>query len=169
MGASTMQSAPNSQPHWDDAVLAELRDLYEPLRRFAAVATRYDIDPDDVVQEAYTRFLSGDRSEIRDVGAYLRRSIINLAHNERRRERRATAATQRLGDTEATTDIYPSALVDLMDLDPRDRALLYLVDVEGFPTADAAATVGIAGPAARMALSRARKTLRKSIEMDAGR
>ncbi len=156
-------------PQWDDELLQQLHDLYQPLRRFAAVVGRRTVEPDDLVQEVFTRFLSNDRREVSDVGAYLRRSIVNLASNERRRSRRADRAQHRLDHELSATDAYPSALADLMRLDARDRALLYLVDVEGFPTADAASIAGMAAPAARMALSRARKVLRSSIEMESGR
>ena len=165
MGVTEMQRA----PQWDDAVLAQLRDLYAPLRRFAAVVGRIDVEPDDLVQEAFTRFLSGDRSGVIDIGAYLRRSIVNIATNERRRHRRADAAHVRLGVEGSVDDQYPSALADLLSIDARDRALLYMVHVEGSPTADAADACGMSGPAARMALSRARKALRGTIEMEQGR
>lgn len=148
---------------WDDGLLQQLRDLYEPLRRFAGVVGRFDVEPDDLVQEAYTRFLSTEREAINDLGAYLRRSIVNLASNERRRLRRANAAQHRLDPAESASDTYPSGLADLMQLDARDRALLYLVDVEGHSVSDAADTVNLAAPAARMALSRARKALRTTI------
>ena len=156
-------------PAWDDTLLQQLRDLYEPLRRFAAVVGRVDVDPDDLVQEAFTRFLSGDRSAVIDMGAYLRRSIVNLATNERRRMRRAAAAHIRVGAHDGVDDHYPSALTNLLSIDARDRALVYMVDVEGFPTAVAARACAMSGPAARMALSRARKTLRGLVEMEQGR
>ena len=155
-----------TQPAWDDGLLQRLRDLYEPLRRFAGVVGRLDVEPDDLVQEAYTRFLSADRGTIDDLGSYLRRSIVNIATNERRRLRRASAAQHRLDRDKGAFDAYPSGLGDLMRLDARDRALLYLVDIEGHPIANAAITVNLAAPAARMALSRARKALRTTIAME---
>lgn len=164
LGAAAMRSAsqwPTSQ--WDESLLQHLRDLYEPLRRFAGVVGRFDVEPDDLVQEAYTRFLSAERSDVTDLGAYLRRSIVNLASNERRRLRRASNVQHRIDLTDGVADHYPSGLSDLMQLDARDRALLYLVDVEGHSVGEAAATVNLAAPAARMALSRARKALRTTI------
>jgi RNA polymerase sigma-70 factor (ECF subfamily) len=156
----------DAAPTWDERALDELRRLYEPLRRFAAIAGRLDVEPDDLVQEAYTRFLAGDRSGVEDVGAYLRRTIVNLASNERRRSRRADAATQRLAPDASRTDSYPSALADLLGLDPRDRALLYLVDVDGYQAKEAAAIVGVNAAAARMALSRGRRALRTALETE---
>ena len=47
-------------------------------------------------------------------------------------------------------DDYPSDLDDLLRLPPRVRALLYLVEVEGRTTADAADMVGMSGANARV-------------------
>jgi DNA-directed RNA polymerase specialized sigma24 family protein len=147
------------------ATLDELRALYEPLRRYAAVVGRWDVEPDDLVQEAFTKVLAVPEGNVRDARAYLRRTILNLATNERRRLRRATAALQRAGGSGAEgTDAYPSELADLMRLEPRVRGLLYLVEVEGEPIAAAAEAVGMDAAAARMALSRARRRLRADID-----
>lgn len=145
---------------WGDELLAELRDLYPALRRFAGVVGRFDVEPDDLVQEAYARFLSAPRTHVDDLGAYLRRTIVNVATNERRRRHRSAAAQLKLADDGVANDMYPSALADLLAVDPRDRALLYLVDIEGHTVNAAATIVGMNAPAARMAISRARKTLR---------
>ena len=70
---------------WSPEGLGELRTLYGPLRRFAAVIGRWDVEPDDLVQEAYARVLRRREIEIEDLGPYLRRTIVNLATDERRR------------------------------------------------------------------------------------
>jgi DNA-directed RNA polymerase specialized sigma24 family protein len=154
-----------SEREWRAGTLDDLRALYEPLRRYAAVVGRFDVDPDDLVQEAFTKVLEVPVGTVRDTRAYLRRTILNLATNERRRLRRATAALQRAsgGGAEGADD-YPSELADLMRLEPRVRGLLYLVEVEGEPIADAAAEVGMDAAAARMALRRARRRLRADID-----
>ena len=110
----------------------------------------------------------GGLDGIDDPAAYLRRTIVNVASNERRRAaigRRAVARHN--ADVSAQTrPEYPSDLDELRRLPARDRALLYLTEVEGAPIAEAAATVGCSEGAARMALSRARRTLRKLLEDD---
>lgn len=68
---------------WGPERVQELRRLYEPLRRFAGVVGRWDVEPDDLVQAAFTNVLVRPAGEIRDLGAYLRRTIANLAANER--------------------------------------------------------------------------------------
>jgi DNA-directed RNA polymerase specialized sigma24 family protein len=146
------------------ATLDELRSLYEPLRRYAAVVGRYDVEPDDLVQEAFARALNAQVAQVRDLRAYLRRTILNLALNERRRTRRAAVAYARVAADDADADSYPSELADLMRIEPRVRGLLYLVEVEGEAIAVAADAVGMAAPAARMALTRARRRLRDELD-----
>jgi RNA polymerase sigma-70 factor (ECF subfamily) len=148
---------------WTADTLDELRALYEPLRRYAAVVGRYDVEPDDLVQEAFTRILMAREGTVHDTRAYLRRTIVNLAMNERRRARRAVAAFQRAGANGRGPDDYPSELADLMRLEPRVRGLLYLVEIEGEQITDAAEVVGMSAAAARMALSRARRRLREEL------
>jgi RNA polymerase sigma factor (sigma-70 family) len=150
-----------------DLVLDELRALYGPVRRYAAVVGRYDVDPDDLVQEAFTRVLRVPREQIRDLPAYLRRTVLNLALNERRRQRRASNAIGRLRDDGERPDSYPSELTDLMRLEPRVRGLLYLVEIEGEQVHAAAELVGMSAAAARMALSRARRRLRAELDEEA--
>ena len=62
--------------------LGSLRELYPAVRRFAAVVSRPDLDCGDLVQEAFTRALvARGQEDIRDLGAYLRRTVVNLAKN----------------------------------------------------------------------------------------
>ncbi|HEX5615497.1 MAG TPA: sigma factor [Acidimicrobiia bacterium] len=148
------------EERWGAERIRELRELYPPLRRYAAVVGRSDVDPDDLVQQAFTEVLARDPHVIQNLGAYVRRTIVNLASNERRRTRRAVLAASTLVTDGVARDDYPSELADLLALAPRDRALLYLVEVEGATTEEAAVAVGMRAPAARMALTRARRRLR---------
>jgi DNA-directed RNA polymerase specialized sigma24 family protein len=147
--------------------MRQLKELYEPLRRFAAVIGRWDVDPDDLVQDAYSKVLMKHSSQIQDLGPYLRRTIVNLATDERRRRGRGTAVLHRLGPSAGSSDAYPSDLEDLMRLQPRVRALLFLVEVEGQQIADAAELVGMSHSNARVALMRARRRLRAELTMEA--
>lgn len=167
-GSDPAPQAPDLAASLQHRMLDELGALYEPTRRFAAMIGRHDVEPDDLVQEAFARVLLVERARIDDLGRYLRRIIANLAHNERRRLRRRAIASARLGDDVASIDRYPSDLTDLLRIEPRVRGLLYLVDVEGEAIATAAELVGMAPPAARMALTRARRRLKAALheEMD---
>ena len=155
------------EERWDPDGIRRLRDLYEPLRRFAAVIDRYDVDPDDLVQNAYAKVLALHPDDIRELGPYLRRMIANLATDERRRTTRASVALRRIGPPDPTTDTYPSDLEDLMRLPARVRALLYLVDIEQVTVGDAAEVVGMSNGSARVALVRARRRLRSELTMEA--
>ncbi|HEY3669687.1 MAG TPA: sigma-70 family RNA polymerase sigma factor [Acidimicrobiia bacterium] len=152
---------------WDADDVRSLRELYPGLRRFAAVVSRPDLDPDDLVQEAFTRALvARSRSEVPNLGAYLRRTIVNLAKNERRRLARGSVAQARLVPSEDAVTAPPSDLSDLLRLDPVSRGLLFLVEVEGASIREAAVAVGCTEAAARMRLSRARRRLRAELEAE---
>ena len=155
------------EERWDPSGIQELRALYEPLRRFAAVIGRWDVDPDDLVQDAYAKVLRRSQTEIRELGPYLRKTIANLASDGRRRDRRAETARLRVAESAATTDDYPSDLDDLMRLPQKVRALLYMVEVERQPIAVAADAVGMSGANARVVLMRARRRLRSELDAEA--
>jgi DNA-directed RNA polymerase specialized sigma24 family protein len=148
---------------WSAEALHALRDQYEPLRRFAAVIGRWDVEPDDLVQEAFAKVLAKEPADIRDLGPYLRRMVVNLATDERRRFGRAASAAPKIATDGAASDSYPSDLSDLLSLPPRVRALLYMVEVEGQQIAPAADAVGMSSSSARVALLRARRRLRAEL------
>ncbi|MGQ0825370.1 MAG: RNA polymerase sigma factor [Actinomycetota bacterium] len=154
------------EERWSPGGLAELRALYGPLRRFAGVVGRWDVEPDDLVQEVFAKVLARRRADIDDLGPYLRRAIVNLATDERRRARRGADLSARLQAPTAHTDAYPHELEELLKLDGRVRALMYLVEVEGWPIADAAETVQMSPTAARVALMRARRRLRTELSVE---
>ena len=116
--------------------------LYPALRRFAAVAGPTDVEPDDLVQEAVARALRiRPLTELDEPLAYLRRTILNLARNRRRGLARGRVAFARLRPSESTTAEYGSDLTDLDRLTPVARAVLFLVEVEGWTFAAAARTL----------------------------
>ena len=151
------------EDRWTADDLEALRAQYEPLRRFAAVIGRWDVEPDDLVQEAFAKILAKQPAQIRDLGPYLRRMVVNLATDERRRFGRAASAAPKIATDGASTDSYPSDLSDLLSLPPRVRALLYMVEVEGQQIAPAADAVGMSSSSARVALLRARRRLRAEL------
>jgi RNA polymerase sigma-70 factor (ECF subfamily) len=140
--------------------------LYPALRRWAAVTGPPGVEPDDLVQEAVARTLRHHTlGELDDPGAYLRRTIVHLAANQRRGMARLRRAVTRIGrDDEGRTPEYASDLSDLLHLAPASRALLYLVVVEGHSYAEAANALGISEEAARTRASRARRRLRLDIQ-----
>lgn len=73
-------------------------------------------------------------SDLDHPGAYLRRTMLNLAKSHNRRMgvfRRKMAVVG--GDAPGTADPeYPSDLSQLLELPPTERAALYLAEVEGY-------------------------------------
>ena len=139
--------------------------LYPSLRRFAAVAGPTDVEPDDLVQEAVAQALRRrPLTELDEPLAYLRQTILNLARNRRRGLARARRTLERIDATKDRGEEYASDLADLDRLGPVARAVLFLVEVEGWTFAAAANQVGLSEAAARTTASRARRRLRTEIE-----
>ncbi len=140
------------------------RELYPSLRAFAAAVGSWDVEPDDLVQEALARSLRRHRLiDLESPAAYLRTTIVNLTmsagrHRAVRRRTWARVATE--GSIEQP---MPSDLADLEQLGPLDRAVMYLVHVEGRSHAEAAAVLGITEQASRSRSSRATAVLRRTI------
>ena len=138
-----------------------IAELYPSMRRFAAVVGPVEVDPDDLVQEAFVKNLEqGSFARLDNPGAYLRRSILNLASNHRRRLGRRHRALQRVVVPESYRPSYPSDVAELLRLSPRARAVLYLISVEGQSFAEVAEVLDCSEPAARAAASRGRRRLR---------
>ena len=138
-----------------------LAGLYPSLRRFAAVVSSSDGDPDDLVQAAVERLLR--RSiDVSDPGAYLRRTMVRLESNRRRGLGRFRQAVTRLW---ASThhDHYPSDLSVLDLLAPLDRSIVFLIDVEGWPSKTVGAQLGLTDAAVRTRATRARAEMRRHL------
>lgn len=141
--------------------------LYPGLRRLAAVSGGAGDDPDDLVQEAITRTLRTLQrqgialTDLDNPGAYLRRTVVNVAANRRRSLARWRGAMSRIGrPDDASMPDYTSDLADLLRVDPQTRAVLYLVEVEDLSYAEVGALLGLSEEAARARASRARRRLR---------
>ena len=144
--------------------------LYARLRRFAAVVAPLDVEPDDLVQEAFARALRvRPLDEFDDVAAYLGRTMLNLAANARRRAGHRQRALARLGPVgRPAPPTYPSDLAMLSSLAPDVRAVLYLAEVECWTYAEIGEFVGCTEVAARRRACRGREALRTVLENDDG-
>lgn len=146
-----------------------ITSLYPTLRKIAAVAGSVDIEPDDLVQEALVRALrKGPISDLDNPLAYLRKTIVHLASNQRRSLGRRRKALTRLSTEESWLPSYPADVEAILDLPPRQRAILYLVEVEGVPYAEVAEQLGMTAMAARTMANRARKQARVALEVLGG-
>ena len=146
-----------------------IRQLYLPLQRYAAVVAPADVDPDDLVQEAFLRAVrKGSVCELNHPNAYLRKTICNLASNSRRRFIRQRRALARLGNPGAVPAEYPSDLGDLMNLHPVARAVLYMREIEGRTHGEIAALLGRTEVGVRSIAARARRQLRDELTEEVG-
>jgi DNA-directed RNA polymerase specialized sigma24 family protein len=140
------------------------RGLYIGLRRFAASVGPDQIEPDDLVQEAVARTLRHHRlADLENAEAYLRQAIVSVASTSVRRESAWRSARLRLAAPGVESQPVPSDLADLARLAPIDRAVMWLVHVEGHTHREAAALLGVSEQASRTRASRARQQLKRCI------
>jgi DNA-directed RNA polymerase specialized sigma24 family protein len=153
----------------DESERELISSLYPALRRIAAVAGSVDVEPDDLVQEALMRVLRrGPITDLDNPLAFLRKTIVNLASNQRRSLGRRRRALSRLSHEEGWVPSYPADIEAILDLPPRQRAILYLVEVEDVPYAEAAEQLGMTAVAARAMANRARRKARAALEVAGG-
>ena len=147
------------------------KECYPALRRFAAVVGPEECDPDDLLQEAVYRVLRRHRlDELDHPMAYLRRTVLNLASDERRRFGVARRALRRLApDRRDRTDDYPSDLGDLEHLSPAERAVLYLSEVDGYRFAEIGRMLGCSEAAARKRAMNGRRRLYAALTEEVSR
>lgn len=160
---------PKQRSSIDERERELITSLYPSLRKIAAVAGSVDVEPDDLVQEALVRALRrGPLTDLDNPLAFLRKTIVHLASNQRRSLGRRRKALGRLSLEEAWMPSYPADVEAILDLPPRHRAILYLIEVEGVPYAEAAEQLGITTEAARTMANRARKKARAALEVAGG-
>lgn len=137
------------------------RDLYPRLRRFAAVVGPVEEDPDDLVQEALMRTLRKRRlTDLESPERYLQTVIVRVASNQRRALGYRRRLVQRLAPATEAPPSFPSDLTELFRLPAHVRAVLYLVEVEGWSFRAAAEVAGCSEGAARARASRGLRQLR---------
>ena len=127
-------------------------------------------DAEDVVQEAFIRWLGTDRSAVREPEGFLRRIVNRLALDvlKSARRRRETYVGPWLPEPvvedapEDVDDVTLPLLMALERLSPLERAAFLLHDVFGAPFEEVAETVGRDVAACRQLASRARTHVRAS-------
>ena len=143
-----------------DAARLRLAGAYPVVRRFAAVVGPPDVEPDDLVQDAFVAALTRGLDEIDDLLAYLRRTILNLSASSRRTWVRRHASLSRLGPATTTEELQTPLVSEIQRLPVPLRAALWLADVEGWSYAEVGDILGCSEEAARTRASRARRRLR---------
>jgi RNA polymerase sigma-70 factor, ECF subfamily len=145
---------------------------FEPLRpKLMRVAYRMlgsVHDAEDIVQEAFIRWMNTDRSDIREPEAFLRRTITRLCLDQLKsaRRQRETYIGPWLPDPiveeQEVEDVTLPLMLALERLSPLERAVFLLHDVFGVSFEEIAVTVGREPAACRQLATRARDHVREA-------
>jgi RNA polymerase sigma-70 factor (ECF subfamily) len=144
---------------------------FDPLRpKLIRVAYRMlgsVADAEDVVQEAFIRWMKADRAAVIEPEAFLRRTVTRLCLDQLKsaRNRRETYVGPWLPDPiveeeEDAEDVTLPLMLALERLSPLERAAFLLHDVFGLPFEEVAATIDRDTAACRQLASRARQHVR---------
>lgn len=144
-------------------------------RRLLAVAFRVlgsDADAQDVVQEAWTRFVRADVDEIHNVQAWLTTVVTRLCLDLLRRSREQPRRPEELPDPGTGEDpeevvllageLTAAFTVVVEELTPPQRVALILHDVFGAPFEEIARILGTSTGSAKKLASRARGRVRRT-------
>lgn len=155
-----------------DAGLSEAAASFEPLRhKLIRVAYRMlgsVADAEDVVQEAFIRWMNAERAEVRVPEAFLRRMVMRMCLDELKsaRHQRETYIGPWLPDPvveeEEQDDVTVPLMLALERLSPLERAAFLLHDVFGLAFDEVAATIQREPAACRQLAARARANVRES-------
>jgi len=154
---------------------AEAAGSFDPLRpRLLRVAYRMlgsVADAEDVVQEAFIRWLGADHATVREPEAYLRRTVTRLCLDQLKsaRHRRETYIGPWLPDPileeeqeEEEEDVTLPLMLALERLSPLERAAFLLHDVFGLAFEEVATTIERDTAACRQLAARARAHVREA-------
>lgn len=160
----------------NDAVHVELEDAaasFGPLRpRLLRVAYRMlgsVVDAEDVVQEAFIRWMRADRTTVHEPEAFLRRTVTRLCLDQLKsaRQRRETYVGPWLPEpvveeADEEEDVTLPLMLALERLSPLERAAFLLHDVFGLAFEEVAATIGREAAACRQLAARGRAHVREA-------
>lgn len=145
---------------------------FEPLRpKLKRVAYRMlgsVSDAEDIVQEAFIRWMKADRAEVREPEAYLRRTVTRLCLDQLKsaRHQRETYVGTWLPDPvveeEEVEDVTLPLMLVLERLSPLERAAFLLHDVFGLGFEEVSAAIQRDPAACRQLAARARAHVRES-------
>jgi RNA polymerase sigma-70 factor (ECF subfamily) len=145
---------------------------FEPLRpKLIRVAYRMlgsVQDAEDMVQDAFIRWMNTNRSDIREPEAFLRRAVTRLCLDQLKsaRRQRETYVGPWLPDPiveeDEVEDVTLPLMLALERLSPLERAVFLLHDVFGVEFEEIAVTIGRDPAACRQLASRAREHVRNA-------
>jgi len=142
--------------------------LRPKLRRVAYRILGSVADAEDVVHEAFIRWMKADRSDVREPEAFLRRTVTRLCLDQLKsaRHQRETYVGTWLPDPlveeEPEEDVTLPLMLALERLSPLERAAFLLHDVFGLEFEEVAATIQRDAAACRQLATRARAHVREA-------
>lgn len=149
---------------------ADAAAAFDPLRpKLVRVAYRMlgsVADAEDVVQEAFVRWMGADRAAVRVPEAFLRRTVTRLCLDALRTARRRREVyvgpwlPEPVVEDEAVDDVTLPLMLALERLSPLERAAFLLHDVFGVGFEEVAATLERTPEACRQLAARARRHVR---------
>lgn len=153
--------------HHDAADAAVSFDPLRPLLTRVAYRMLGSVaDAEDVVQDAFIRWLGTDRAAVREPAAFLRRTVTRLCLDQIKsaRSQRETYVGPWLPDPlveeEEEDDVTLPLMLALERLSPLERAAFLLHDVFGVGFEEVATTIGRDAAATRQLAARARTHVR---------
>ncbi len=146
---------------------------FDPLRpRLIRVAYRMlgsVADAEDVVQEAFIRWMDADRATVREPEAFLRRTVTRLCLDQLKSARRRREAyvgswlpEPVIEEAEEQDDITLPLMLALERLSPLERAAFLLHDIFGVAFEEVALSIGRDPAACRQLAARARMHVREA-------
>ena len=155
-----------------EAVHPDAAASFDPLRpRLTRVAYRMlgsVADAEDVVQEAFIRWMGADRAAVREPEAFLRRTVTRLCLDQLKsaRHRRETYIgpwlPEPIVEEDEDADVTLPLMLALERLSPLERAAFLLHDVFGVAFDEIAGTIGRDSAACRQLAARARAHVREA-------
>ena len=146
--------------------------LFDPLRsRLTRVAYRMlgsVADAEDVVQEAFIRWMGANRSEVREPEAFLRRTVTRLCLDQLKSARRQREVytgpwlPEPIVEEVEEEDVTLPLMLALERLSPLERAAFLLHDVFGIDFEEIAVTTHRSPAACRQLAARARAHVREA-------
>jgi RNA polymerase sigma-70 factor (ECF subfamily) len=139
-----------------------------PLKAYLSRISGDSTLADDLLQEAYYRFLRANRPEMDDIGEknYLFRIATNLLKDHYRQSKRTESPLPEISTGERTGErihLRTDLSRIFQDLKPRERQLLWLAYVEGSTHREIAETVGVKAASIKILLFRARQKLARML------
>lgn len=141
---------------------------HDRLLRFAVVVCGNRHAAEDLVQEAFVRCCLAGAEVGPTLGAYVRRTIVNLTRSAWRRRTNERIAISRLDHSEQHEALEDRSAMwsAILELSPRQRAVIALRYYEDLSESDIATALGISPGNVKKHADRARTRLRQILERE---